>query len=78
MSNGHTQLAEIGQDLWEGYGSLGCDTGAEAALGLEDGLALGVYLDTPAEAHAFADAWLAYFGEPVVGVVDRVTTLCLD
>lgn len=78
MAEGHSRLDEIGLDLWEGYGSLSCDAGAEAALGLEDGLSLGVYYDTPAEAHAFADAWAEYFGEPVVGVVELVTTFCLD
>lgn len=78
MELGHEQLDEIGQDLWEGFGSLGCDAGAETALGLDDGLALGVYFDTPAEAQAFAEAWLAYFGEPAIGVVDVVTTFCLD
>jgi len=78
MNEGHARLDEIDQDLWEGYGSLGCDQGAEAALGLDDGLSLGVYFDTPTEAHAFADAWDAYFGEPLVGVVDSVTTFCLD
>lgn len=78
MDAAHARLAEIGQDAWEGYGSLTCDFGAQEALGGPDGLTVGAYFDTEDEAVVFAEAWEAYFGEPPYGVVASVETFCLD
>ncbi len=78
MEEAHSRLADIGLDLWPGSGGLSCDFGAIEALGGPDGTTLGVYFDTPDEAHRFADAWLRYFGEEPYGIVDEVQSFCLD